>query len=86
VHAVEVAYRQSAGRGHARVFETAKNLHEFDIFLIAGCARKISVHCLLVMETGYIVTQQRAKVHWALGCRHLRSKLVVVFTVTGGVF
>jgi hypothetical protein len=38
VHAVKVADRQRAGRCNAGVVETAKDLHEVVIFLIAGRA------------------------------------------------
>jgi hypothetical protein len=35
VHAVKVANSDRTGRGYARMLETAENLHDFVIFLIA---------------------------------------------------
>ena len=42
VHAVKIADRQGAGRGHVGMVETAENLHWVVIFLIADCADRSS--------------------------------------------
>jgi hypothetical protein len=42
MHAVEIADRHGARRRHSGMLETAKDLHEFVIFLIAGYARWVS--------------------------------------------
>jgi hypothetical protein len=57
VDAVEVTDRYRAGAGNFGVVETAKNLHGFVIFLIAGCAHRTRARRQFVMETLYIVTQ-----------------------------
>jgi hypothetical protein len=66
VHAVKVANRQGAGAGHTGVLETAKNFHEFDIFLIAGGAGTSSCASQVVIETLYIVTERRPEPVWGL--------------------
>ena len=60
VHSVKVANGDSTRGCHAWMIETAKDLHEFVIFLIAGSTHAPSACSLCVTETGYIVTQQRA--------------------------